>query len=565
MAINPGLTSPFLYVTIKRMNTGEAITMQHKRAFSFVLCLALLAGLAIPAWAAGTAEGPPPFYMQALYDAGDFALRGAANGIAALLPLPGKQTVKYTSEDFYPGMERFIDQPEGAKKWSLGYAKKTLIPEGWFDAEGNYTGKNDVYMGGGIEPVERKNPERLADDQAVRVTALSDGSGRGTVVLASIDGYALSSTDVRAIRALLRDFAKDKNVVSINIGVLHQHSCIDILGMNGPLMNALFLNPLINLTGGLLPPYTGKNREFMQNLHNTTAAAIREAVNAMKPGTLYYGTADAARYIRDKRPPQVIDPLIHRFRFKPDDGSKETWLVNYAAHCVGLGADTREVSADYPHYMEQEVANKANFQMIQGAQLAITVDSGEFWTEGITRLDQVKAYGKGLGKLLKGIKKESRVEPILNVRHTQLRVPVDNPLHLLLFRYGMIEAESVKRHWVGPAIDLITETGYMELGKDLAAVFAPGELEPCLAFGGGLTAGEAWTGKAFAFTPMKDQTRGGRKLLVFGIMNDHSGYYLLPNDIQSFVLFGNEEVNTAGKKASETLLKAFGEMMEIIN
>ena len=535
--------------------------MKCKRMFSFVVCLVLLLGISVPAYAADTAEGPPPPLEGFLYGAGDFALRALANGLSAVLPPPGKMPLKYAGPDFYPGMERFIDKPEGAQKWSLGYARKTLIPDGWFDKDGKYIGGNDVYMGGGIEFLERKNPTALTDDQAVRVTALSDGSGRGTVVLASIDGYALSSTDVRAIRALLRDFAREKNIVSINIGVLHQHSCIDILGMNGPILNALFLNPLANLTG-FFKPYTGKNDTFMENLRQTTAAAVKEAVGGMKPGTLYYGTADAAKYIRDKRPPQLIDPLLHRFRFRPDDGSRETWLVNYAAHCVGLGADTREVSSDYPHYMEREIAKKANFQMIQGAQLAITVDSGEFWFEGCTRLDQVKAYGKALGKLAAGIKRETKVEPILNVRHKELRVPVDNPLHLLLFRYGMLEAEAARRYPVGPAMDLVTETGYMELGKTLAVMFAPGEMEPCLAFGGGLTAEEAWTGEAFEFTPMKDQVRGSRKLLVFGIMNDHSGYYLLPNDIQNFVLFGNEEINTAGTKGSENLLRAFGAMME---
>ncbi|MDR2687242.1 MAG: hypothetical protein LBB75_05775 [Oscillospiraceae bacterium] len=533
----------------------------RKRVFSFAICLALLLGAAAPVYAADTAEGPPPALEGFLYDAGDFALRAAANGLAALVPPAERLPLNYASPDFYPGMERFIDKPEGVKQWSLGYAKKTLIPDGYFDKGGKYIGGGDVYMGGGIEIAERKNPTGLSDDQAVRVTALSDGSGRGAVVLASIDGYALTSTDVRAIRALLRDYAKEKNIVSINIGVLHQHSCIDILGMNGPIPLALAVNPLANLTG-LFRPVSGKNTAFMENLHQVTAAAVKEAVAGMKRGSLYYGAVDAGKYIRDKRPPQVIDPLLHRFRFTPDDGSRETWLVNYAAHCVGLGADTREVSSDYPHYMEAEIAKKANFQMIQGAQLAITVDTADLGVPGATRLQNVESYGRGLGKLLAGSKKETRVEPILNVRHKEFRAPIDNPLHLLLFRYGMIKAEGARRWPLGPAMDLVTETGYMEIGKDLAVMFAPGEMEPCLAFGGGLTAEEAWSGKAFEFTPMDTQVRGGRKLLVFGIMNDHSGYYLLPNDIQSFVLFGNEEVNTASTKGSELLLKAFGEIME---
>ncbi|MCL2494375.1 MAG: hypothetical protein FWE98_01795 [Oscillospiraceae bacterium] len=534
----------------------------RRRALSLAICLALLLGAAVPALAADDPEGPPPMLQGILYNIEDFALRVIANIWASLIP--AKMPRSYVqSPDFYPGMERFIDVPEGARKWSLGYAKRSLIPEGYFDKNGDYIGGNDVYMGGGLELTERKNPVKLLDDQAVRVTALSDGSGRGIVVLASIDGYALTSTDVRAIRFFLRDYAQEKNIVSINIGVLHQHSCIDTLGMNGPLPLALLVNPLANLTGGLIAPISGKNSAFMANLHCVTAEAIMEAVEGMKRGELYYAAVDAEQYINDKRPPEVIDPLLHRFRFKPDDGSRETWLVNYAAHCVGIGAGTREVTGDYPYYIEQEISKKANFQMIQGAQLAISVHNGMFAQEGDTHgIQRVERYGRNLGKMLVGIKKEVKVDPILNIRHKEFRVPIDNPLHLLLFRYGMIKAEGVRRYPVGPAMDLITEAGYMEMGKNLAMMFAPGEMDPPLAFGGGLTAEEAWTGKEFVFTPMQDLVRGNRKLLVFGIMNDHSGYYLLPNDIHNFVLFGNEEINTAGTKGSELLLEAFGGLLD---
>jgi len=533
----------------------------RKRALSLAICLVLLTGLCVPAWAANTADGPPPVLEGILYDVGDAALRGLSYGIASLIPPPELVPLKYASPDFYPGMERFIDKPEGAKKWSLGYSRKSLIPDGYFDKDGKYIGGNDVYMAGQIEITERATPTALTDDQAVRVTALNDGSGRGTVVLATLDGYALTSSDVRAIRALLRDYAKEKNIVSINIGVLHQHSCIDILGMNAPILLGMAVNPLANLTGGLIPRVSGKNSAFMDNLHKTTAAAVKEAVGGMKKGNLYYAAVEAGKYIRDKRPPQVIDSKLHRLRFHPDDGSRETWLVNYSAHCVGLGGGTREVSSDYPYYMEKEIRDRANFQMIQGAQLAITVDNGMFGFDGCTALDRVSAYGRNLGKMLKGMKNETKVEPILNIRHKEFKVPIDNPLHLLLFRYGMLKAEGERRYLIGPAMDLVTETGYMELGKNLAVMFAPGEMDPPLAFGGGLTAAEAWNGKVFEFTPMKDLVRGNRKLLVFGITNDHSGYYLLPNDIQNFVLFGNEEINTAGTKGSERLLKAFGELM----
>jgi len=50
---------------------------------------------------------------------------------------------------------------------------------------------------------------------------------------------------------------------------------------------------------------------------------------------------------------------------------------------------------------------------------------------------------------------------------------------------------------------------------------------------------------------------GGRKLLMFGLMNDYVGYFVLPNDIVNLVLFENEEINLPGEKAFELMLKAF--------
>ena len=541
---------------------------KHRRALALTLCAAVLCGgLAIPASAA---EEQPSALNRFLYVAGDFMLRGFVNALCAAVPnknIPAKYT---RSPDFYPGMEEFIDAPQGEDPgWQLGYARASLIPPGLFDpATGEYLGGRDVYVGGGpfgkdqTPLIDRKTPTRLVDDLCVRVTALSDGSGRGTVVLASVDSYALTSWEVRQVRARLREFARENNLVSINIGVLHQHSAIDTFGLNGPILPALFLNPLANLTG-LYKPFTGKNDAFMENFYAVVTESIKSAVDHMGKGILYYGAADASAFVRDKRPPEVLDTGLHRLRFVPEGGGKETWLVNFSAHCTMLGANGLEVSGDYPYYMEKAVnAAGANFQMIQGAQLAVGNEATPVAGEGKSQYDVMRDYGHDLGGLLAGIGAggEEALAPILNVRHREYRIPLDNPLHLLLCRFGMVRFESVKRHCLGPAMDLITETGYMELGDKLAVAFAPGEAEPALFFGGGLPAAQAYTGEAFTFTPIKDMVRGGRKLLVFGIMNDRPGYCMLPNDIHYFVEFENEEVNASSTKAAPALLAAFEDL-----
>jgi len=542
------------------------------RLLAVPLCAAMLAGaLALPVSAAVAPK--PPFLTQVLYDVADAALNALLRGLSMLYPtdLPRQYT---TGPDFFPGMDTFLDAPAGGAKWSLGYARASLIPPGLFDPEtGAYIGPDDIFVGGELVGegqralIDRKTPTRLLDDMCVRVTAISDGSGngpkghkgRGTVVFASLDAYALTLYDVRVIRGMLLDFAEQNNIVGINIGVLHQHSCIDTLGMNGMILGALFVNPWNARFGWF--SHHGKNARFMENLHTTTADAIKAAVAAMEPGTLYYGSADAADYLRDKRPPTVLDTRLHRLRFVPDNKtSRETWLLNYASHASTLGP-TREVTSDYPHYAEEQVNRLAgaNVQMILGANLAIGRNDRPFEAEGVQYTDRERMvlYGRAVGDLAVGINNDEAVEPMLNIKMAEYRMPVDNPIHLAMFRTGMLEAVGVRRCDLSPDIDIITEIGYMELGDGLAVILAPGEIDPVLVQGGALPASEAYTGRDFLFTPMRDMVRGGRRLLTFGVMNDHSGYYLVPNDIQNFILFGTQEINAASKQAAESLLEAF--------
>ena len=536
---------------------------QSKRILSVFLCAALFIGAAaIPASAAANpAEHSPA--MRALYDLGDAALRGLATVLGLALPADIPRQYKQ-SPDFYPGMERFITEPEGNKTWSLGYGSGTMIPEGWYDpVTGEYIGKKDPLNWdiGGVSIIGRGTPLPLVDDLRARAVVLNDGSGRGSVAFAAIDSIGLTSYDVRAIRRQLRDFARENGLVSINIAALHQHAAIDTLGLDMPVLRSVLLNPIISLLSKLgvrrFQLINGKHPAFMDSLYEAVAQAIQDAVADMKEGKLYYGAADAEKFIREKREPYVFDPDIHRLRFHPNDGSPETWLVNYAVHCTFMDT-SGGISGDYPYFMEEAVNGAgANFMMIQGAQLAISYNGAAVWREGMERYTHMAEYGRALGGLLIGIgENDKEVAPILNIRHKEFRIPVDNPLHLVMIRIGMIQSTAVRSNIVGPWFDIVTETAYMELGDDLAVAFGPGEVEACMLLGGSMPAEKAWSGKEYTFTPMKDMV-GGRKLLMFGLMNDYVGYFVLPNDIVNLVLFENEEINLPGEKAFELMLKAF--------
>lgn len=485
---------------------------------------------------------------------GEKAIQGLVGIISALIKAPYSwlsEDKYFESTELYDTATQFVDEAQ-ADSWKLGYASESL-----------QTGKElECYVGGSLS-VSKKLATEVWDDQRVRTVAISDG--RGITVFASLDAFGVSSSEVYKIRDMLADYCKEKNITSINISALHQHSCVDTLGLNGDIVAALFLSPIRNILGIKNP--SGLNDAFMDNLYAKVIKSVEDAVESMKEGKLYYGAVDASEYIRDKRDPQVIDPNINRFRFVPNDGSKETWLVNAGIHCVGLGAGGTTVSGDYPYYMEKYINEKAgaNFIMIQGAELAISSEYGDKlvvdeqlvkeYDEGYARM---AAYGAKLGELTCSITDSFEIEPILNYATKTYTCPVNNSILQLAAKGGLLTNTVVKSGFMKYSI--VTEVGYMELGKNIAVVISGGELAPEIAFGGATTKEESWSGEEWSYAPINTKV-GDRTLVVFGITNDQTGYMLTDNSWRSF-LVENEEIVTAGPKAGSSFINAFYELLD---
>lgn len=487
---------------------------------------------------------------------GEKVLQGLVGIIAGLIKAPNtwlSEDKYFETTELYDTKTDFVDEAQ-AEYWSLGYASDSL-----------QTGNElECYVGGSLA-VTKKLATEVYDDQRVRTVAISDG--RGTHVFVALDCFGFASSEVYKVRDMLADFAEKNNVVSINISSLHQHSCVDTFGMNGDLVAALFLSPIRNILG--IPNPSGQNEAFMNNLYAKVIGTVETAVKNMTEGDLYYGSVDISEYIRDKRDPQVIDPNLNRFRFVPADGSKETWIVNLAIHTVGLGAGGTSVSADYPYYMEQYINEnaKANFMMIQGAELAITSEYGdnlvvdpaivEKVDEGYARM---AAYGAKLGEFACSVQDNKKIEPILNYATSTYLIPTDNQILILAGKGGLLTNTVVKTGlW---KYSVVSEVGYMELGKDIAVVIAGGELAPEIAFGGATTKEESWSGEEWNFEPIKDNVNG-RTLVVFGITNDQTGYMLTDNSWRSF-LCENEEIVTPGPQAGSAFATAFYSLLDSV-
>lgn len=458
-------------------------------------------------------------------------------------------------DNFYAGESEFDTEVAEGAQWSAGYAYASLL-EGLNIFDGTY------YMAGTLEVMEGRVPTAVIDDQGVTVYALSDGTS-GIVVQAVLDGYGIARGDVLAIREKLVDFAEENNIISINVSVLHQHSGIDILGMGAPLVPAILKNPALSLIGANIDEYVGgKSVNFMNNLYKVVADTVITAVESMETGSLYYGSVDASELIHDKREPITFDGELHRLRFVPDDETaNEIWICEAGIHCVGFGAGSEVISADFPYYFKEYVKETtgADVVYVQGAELALTTEYDTIVTEDNSNKARVAAYGEALAKKAIAIENEIELAPVLNVKFQEVTIDTDNQILTLVVREGLINSVITKD---GLGYNIITEIGYMELGNEIGIVFIPGEIAPEIIWGGVVGADKSWTNETWDYAPMSE-TAKVNKLICFGLNNDQIGYILADNDIHS-MFTENEEINASSTKSGSALTKAFEELIATV-
>jgi hypothetical protein len=459
----------------------------------------------------------------------------------------------YETKNFYAGESKFDKNVTADSEWSLGYAGASLL-------DGIDVMNGEYFLAGSLEVLEGRVPTKINDDQRVRVYAISDGVS-GIAVQAVIDGFGMSRGDVQEIRSRVAALAKAKgyNIISMNVSVLHQHSCIDTLGMNIPLLPGLIINTSNAALDGMLDFIkVTKNQQFMENVFQKTADSVMKAIANMETGDLYYGYADVSEYMRDARDPVSFDENIHRLRFVPDDGSKETWILQGSMHCTGMGAGPDELTADYPYYIEKAINEKAgaNVVYVMGAELAIKQEKELTNKDDATDIENITAYGYALADKVLKINNDIKLQPVLNVAHKEVYLNVDNGILTLAARQDILNAVIVKD---GFKYVMITEIGYMELGNKVGVFICPGEFDPMLIYGGPESGDAAWLGDSWDYAPFKDFT-DVEYIMVYGLSNDQAGYVLRDNEYHSLI-GENEEVNIVSRTSGSTITKAYEELL----
>ena len=481
-------------------------------------------------------------------------VRGIISGLLSLIilfvPNSTYTTVEETSEHMLTGDKTFSYNGE---KWTVGFAKEVLTPDDV--TEGTY------YIAG----YNTNNPAKsVLDDMYAKAVYLDDNSGRGGVVICAIDCVGISRKDINDIRKLVIESGKIPGLKSINICATHTHSAIDTQGLWGK----NFLSD-------------GKNEEFMNRLKELTAKAIVAAYDARKDGALYFGTAESEGLLTDTREPVDYDATITRIRFKPSDGSNDTYIVNFACHAECLGARTTVVSADFPAYMEKEMVEQtggANVVFINGAigGLITCEKLDDVLRNFELGLEYVKEFGKDVGKVVMSVNNEVALEPAINVKTKAIEVKCDNTALVLVRFLGVLNNDIVKDE--NRNISIISEVSYMELGnKQIGVYMVPGELSPELESGNFLPAAKAANGTDADYKPFSESARCKHNF-VLGLCNDELGYIIPENDFylhEWLPYFNNavdesgrkhyEETNSLGPEAAGTILKAMDELISSVS
>lgn len=509
------------------------------------------------------------------------------------------------TDNFYTGTKWAPKTPENGK-WSLGHAKASLVPTDWET--------KDYYLGGFIDPNNgmTNKVEEIIDDMQIRVIALSDGTGRGVSVFANIDCIGFSNGDIKEIRKALVELLPDVDFNSINVSSTHTHSCIDTQGLWTNLFAKLFKNIALSYIP-FVEKEPGVDTEYMEFIYATAAQTMKNAVEAMEPGTLTYAVKEVnEEYFNNKNRSQstsIIDELA-RFVFTPDNtASKPTMIVNIAAHpdVAGLPVDDidngRDLSGDYVYYLGEKIEEKGfNFMFFNGAIAGIYEGRGPA-SDGVPterRYEETLRYGYevanmalSLTKTVEQIKddmtaeekatmekemeiggehytlwyegwtpvEEKVLEPNLNIIIDEVGIKVTNPLIQLVGKLNLVNYTVCKN---GPFEYMIfAEIGYMEIGGVKVALM-PGEIVQDLICGGAsLTAEGSFSGKDFGYKSIYELF--GEDTICFGLMNDAIGYVVPDNDY-SMSLLGDhyQEMISLGKYAGSSIMKGFNKIANLL-
>ena len=471
------------------------------------------------------------------------SLLGLSKTIIFSMPEKNFTTGKIADKYMLRGDEKF--ERKKGEKFTCGFAKSVLTP-------------NDVkvrkYF---IAGYESNNPAQgVLDDMFARAVYIDDNTGRGGVVICSVDAVGISRRDINRIRKLVIESKKIPSLKSINICATHSHSAVDTQGLWGAKLFSC-----------------GRDEDFMKRLRKLTAEAIIKAYENRTDGRMFYSVKKTDDMQYDCRTPDTYDPNVTKIRFESFDGKKNIQIINFASHAELLGSCTKNISADFPAYMIKEIeANNENCDVVflNGAigGMISAKEIKKVYRETIDCEAYTKEFGKSLGEIANSLTDETEIAPIINVKSAPVSISASNYVLILARLLGVLNNDISRDRKSGIA-SIYSEVGYLELGeKEIGMFLVPGELFPELFNGEFLSEKESATGKKADYNILCEQGNAKHKFVV-GLCNDELGYIIPDNDFfldpklpyingghDKFDRNHYEETNSTGPETARTLLEA---------
>ena len=329
------------------------------------------------------------------------------------------------------------------------------------------------------------------------------------------DIVGFTGVEVNKVRSMLADFAAETGCKCINISCTHSHSGIDTVGYWG--------KPFLSV------PADGKDPEYIAMLMDTMVKVAKEAYANRKAGKLYAGNKEIAESLSGRRAPKNKPfKKITRIRFAPEDGSNETWILNFPAHPNTLGGSNRMLSAEYPYYLREKVKADCGADVLYGIGAIGAVDAPE--DESLKGFDQIKYQGELFASAAMAIDNEVELKPEVKFVQQPFYYPISNNVLTLLAMRKTFNANVFPCDKGEMGLALKSELTYMNLGGKKIAMF-PGEMFQQTVYGGYDDAENSSTGSGPEINPTPiSEIAGDPDLLVFGITNDMTGYVVPPND-----------------------------------
>ena len=457
----------------------------------------------------------------------------AASAVKALSKSSGRKLKRKMTA---PPISDHVAKQFSGNKYKVGFSKCEVMPDDLDTATYWIAGHA---MAKKIEGVH----------DPITVSAMWIGcDDNGSILMVSADIVGLTRVEVAKIRDMLSHL-KAKGCKSINICCTHNHAGFDTVGYWGKL------------------PKTGKNPSYMNKLFDSICKVCNEAYENRTEGDLYFGTIHVPEAQFDKRPPEVLHDVLSRIRFVPDNGDKETWFLNFAAHPNTLGGSNRLVSADYPHFLRETIYDKKDVNVLFGIGAIGAVDPGNFCEE---KWERTRLQGECLGNAALAIEDERKLACDVAVLRQPYYTPVENSVLAFLASLKVMSSKRYPCDKGELGLALKSEITYIRLG-DQKILLLPGECFPETIYGGYDTEETSATGKGPEINPQPlVEIAGDENLLVFGVTNDMTGYVVPPNDFtlhktQPYLSNGRDrfdrshyhETNSLGYLSQETIAEVF--------